>query len=141
MESDISQHRSCGVCRSINLEDMKSNNGYVHQPTCDALIISGHTCDLCQLIVDIFERYIYEQRLATSSIRQLSDAGHLGPVRLFAANRELDLNQHPFQRRERGRVKDKLLSKRVAMTFGMVNTELGYGLEYPNLLMFADPGK
>ncbi|KAH8879178.1 HET-domain-containing protein [Thozetella sp. PMI_491] len=122
MQSDISRHQLCVFCQGINLEDIKSNDGYVHQPTCHALISSADTCDLCQLIVDLFKRCIYEQRLATSSIRNLSDAWHLGPVRLFAASRELDLNLYPFQRRERGRVQDKLLSKRVAMTLGMIGS-------------------
>jgi hypothetical protein len=141
MDSDISRHRLCVFCQGINLEDIKSNGGYVHQPTCHALISSANTCDLCHLIADLFKRYFHEQRLATSSIRNLSDAKHLGPVRLFAASRELDLNPGPFQRRERGRVKDKLLPKRVAVTLGMIGTELGYGPDYSTLLMFADPGE
>ena len=140
MEPDNSRHRLCVFCQGINLEDMKSNDGYVHQPTCDALISSADACDLCQLIAGLFKRCIYEHRLATSSIRNMSDAWHLGPVRLFAASHELDLKLHIFQRRERSRVKDKLLSQRVAVTLGMVGTELGYGPEYPTLLMFAEPG-
>ncbi|KAG6354642.1 hypothetical protein INS49_004660 [Diaporthe citri] len=140
MESDISRHRLCIFCQGINLEDIKSYDGYFHQPTCHALISSANTCDLCQLIVDLFKRCIHEQRLATSSIRSLSHAWHLGPVRLFAASHELDLNPGLFQRQKRGRVKDKLLSKRVAVTLGMVGTELIYGPDYPTLLMFADPG-
>src|SRR3569833_3296161 len=141
MESDISRRQLCVFCQGINLEDIKSNDGYVHQPTCHALISSADTCALCQLIFDLSKRFIYKHFPATSSIGNLSDAGHLGPIRLFAASHELDLNLRPFQRRERGRVKDKQLSKMVAITLDMMGTELIYGPNVPTLLMFADPGK
>lgn len=140
MESDISRHRLCVLCQGINLDDMKSNGGYVHQLTCDALVGSADACDLCKLIVELFTQSIHEHRLATSSIRDISDAWHLGPVRLFAASNEIDLEPHIFQRRERSHVKDRLLSQRVALMLGTVGTELSYGPGYPTLLMFADPG-
>ncbi len=141
MESNISRHQLCAFCDGINLEDLKSNDGYIHQPTCGALIISADTCNLCHLIVNLFRRCICEQRIATSPIRDICDARHLGPVRLFAASRELDFEEHIYQRRERGSVKDKLLSQRVAVTLGIEETDLHYGPEFPTLLMFADPGR
>ncbi|KAL8306273.1 hypothetical protein RB597_003179 [Gaeumannomyces tritici] len=140
LDSDISRRRLCDFCQGINLEDMKSNDGYVHHPTCHALASSADKCDLCQLIVGVFKRYIYEQRRATNPIRNLSDAWHLGPVKLFAASRELDSNQHIFLRRERGGVQNKLLFKRVAITLGISGTTLHYGPNDPTLLMFANPG-
>jgi hypothetical protein len=61
-------------------------------------------------------------------------------VRLIAASREIDSRARIYQRRGRGPVEDDLLSKRVAVMFGVVDTEIGYGPEYPTLLMFAEPG-
>ncbi|KAI1161172.1 HET-domain-containing protein [Nemania serpens] len=122
--SRASQRQLCTFCQGINLEDLKSARGYVHQPTGGALIESGEDCHLCQLLVDSFTRCIYEQHLAQYSIRQISDVRHLGPVSLFAASRDLDSNEHFFQRRTKNVVRDRVLSRRVAVTLGVVDTDL-----------------
>lgn len=124
MMSRASQRQLCTFCQGINLEDLKSARGYVHQPTGGALIESGEDCHLCQLLVDSFTRCIYEQHLAQYSIRQISDVRHLGPVSLFAASRDLDSNEHFFQRRTKNVVRDRVLSRRVAVTLGVVDTDL-----------------
>jgi hypothetical protein len=141
MEPNISGHRLCAFCCGINLEDLKSKDGYMHQPTCGALITSADTCDLCKLIRNLVKRCIYEHRLASGPIRTLDDARYLGPVRLFGASRELDFKKYIFQRRERGSIGDNLLSQRVAVTLGINDTDLHYGPEFPTLLMFTDPGR
>ncbi|KAH7115594.1 hypothetical protein EDB81DRAFT_624341, partial [Dactylonectria macrodidyma] len=138
MASEDLRSRLCLFCQWVNLEDMKSSDGYVHQPTCDDLLSSSEVCDLCQLIVNLVRRHIHQERRATGP-RDISDAKALGPVRLFAASRELDLDVHVFQRRERSPVHEKLLSQRVAVTLGN-DAQPMYGPAYPTLLMFTNPG-
>jgi hypothetical protein len=140
LESQLSPQPSsqlCVFCQGINLEDLKSGNGYTHQPTGGALVLSADACALCRLIVNLFKRHIHERRLATSPIRNISDVLNFGPVSMFAAGRELDSKEI----RERGPVSDGPLSRRVAVTMGVVGSTLRYGPESPTLLMFTDPGR
>ncbi|KAI0011862.1 HET-domain-containing protein [Xylariaceae sp. FL0662B] len=113
MASSNSQHL-CAFCQGINLEALKSAGGYVHQPTCDTLINSAEHCSLCHLLVALFRRRFYMWRSVMHPVRQLSDARSFGPVSLFAASRDLDLDEWRFQRRPPGPVTDCLLSRRVA---------------------------
>ncbi len=127
----------CVFCQGINLEDLKSGDGYTHQPTGGALVLSGEACALCRLIVNLFKRHIHQHRLATSSLRNISDALDLGPVSMFAAGEEIDSKKI----RERGPISDGPLSRRVAVTIGVLGSTLHYGPDFPTMLMFTDPGE
>jgi hypothetical protein len=139
-ESHLSPQTSsqlCVFCQGINLEDLKSGDGYTHQPTGGTLVLSAEACALCRLIVNLFKRHIHERRRATSPIRNISDVLHWGPVSMFAAGRELNSKGT----RMRGPVSDRELSLRVAVTMGVANSVLRYGPESPTLLMFTDAGE
>ncbi|CAM1506145.1 Fc.00g057860.m01.CDS01 [Cosmosporella sp. VM-42] len=140
MTTNIERYRICAFCNGLNLEDMKSKDGYEHQPTCETLIRSAAACDLCEIIVNTLKRSIHVQRMATGQIRCISDARHLGPVRLFAAGRHIDYSTGILQRRARSPVEDKSLSLSVSVTLGDGQILLGYMPECPTFLMFADSG-
>ncbi|KAK3384108.1 heterokaryon incompatibility protein-domain-containing protein [Lasiosphaeria ovina] len=143
MELNAEDQELCAICRDINMEDLKSDAGYVHQPSVGAMISSTDSCDLCRLIAEIFKRSIHEQRRATHPVRSISDVKEWGPVRLFAASRELDsASNKGYQRRERCAVKDELLSYRVAVTCGELEVleKLHYGPETPTLIMYTEQG-
>lgn len=143
MELNSEDRELCAICRDINMEDLKSDAGYVHQPSVGSMISSTDSCDLCRLIAEIVKRSIHEQRRATHPVRSISDVKEWGPVRLFAASRELDSarNKH-YQRRERCAVEDELLSYRVAVTCGELEVleKLHYGPETPTLIMYTGQG-
>ena len=143
MELNAEDRELCAIYRDINMEDLKSDAGYIHQPSVGAMISSTDSCDLCRLIVEIVKRSIHENRLATHPVRSISDVKEWGPVRLFAASRNLDAARNKcYQRRERCAVEDELLSYRVAVTWGgfEVLEELRYGPETPTLIMYTEQG-
>jgi hypothetical protein len=43
-------------CRNINLVDLKSDEGYEHQPTFAALHQSSLICDMCHLIIQAVDK-------------------------------------------------------------------------------------
>ncbi len=69
----------------------------------------------------------------------MSDVGHLGPVRLFAASRDID--SHNIESREKGPVTGRLISQSIAIVSGKVDATLHYGPEFPVLEIYADTGE
>jgi hypothetical protein len=99
---------TCAFYLGINLEDLKSEEGYTHQPNCAALVRSADSCRLCGVIVAVLKRSIHIQRRQTSPYKTIADVGYLGPLRLFAAARDVDSQN--LKRRKKGPVKEQLLS-------------------------------
>lgn len=130
---------TCASCLGINLEDLKSEEGYIHQPSCAALFSSAESCQLCGIIVTVLKRCIHLQRRQTSPYKNISDVGHLGPLRLFAADRDIGLQN--IKRRKKGPVVEKLLSQNVTIVTGEVDSSLYYQPDSPMLDMYADLGE
>ncbi|KAH8804855.1 heterokaryon incompatibility protein-domain-containing protein [Xylogone sp. PMI_703] len=128
---------TCDCCLGINLKDLKSNSGYVHHQSCNDLVASTNTCDLCLVIVTVLKRSIHHLRRQSNPVKSISDIGQWGPVRLFAAGRKIDSQNVRY--RERGPVREKLLSQSVAVVVGEPDA-LYYGPENAVLDMYADKG-
>ncbi|ORY60937.1 uncharacterized protein BCR38DRAFT_348796 [Pseudomassariella vexata] len=129
----------CALCQEINLEDLKSDQGYLHHATCDALVQSAHTCHLCKSIMNLFIRSIHTNRRVTHPMRSICDCGHLGPVALHAACPDINSNGRHYQEHTPGPVLSRKLSLQVAVTIGSIKDRISYGTMYPTLLIFCDP--
>ncbi|KAH6661419.1 hypothetical protein BKA67DRAFT_508781, partial [Truncatella angustata] len=129
----------CTLCREINLEDLKSDHGFLHHSTCDSLVQSAHTCDLCKSITNLFIRSIHMYRSIIHPIRSIYDCSRLGPIALHAACRDLDSDRSSWARIP-GPVLSSKLSLQVAVTLGPTGDRVFYGAGYPTLSMFCDPG-
>jgi hypothetical protein len=78
----------CDYCRGINLEDLKSDDGYLHQPTFAAIVSSSATCKLCKIMLGLLEESFKRLWMIWGRIdpSKLTDAN---PVRLVAAGEDI----------------------------------------------------
>ena len=130
----------CKICAQINLPDLKSAKGYVHAATCSVLVGSAKSCRLCKIIAKCLRRSIYHNRNINNPQRTLDDILTLGPVRMFAAGK--DIESMSFPRRQAGRIEASQLARLVKISVGKVDAEdiLLYDSRSAVLEMFADEG-
>jgi hypothetical protein len=104
----------CEHCTRINLQDLKNNLGYEHQPTWGSLLLSSRNCALCNLLAQSIQRSLNQPNAFQSGLQKDS-----GPVRLVAAGRTV-----PHQSNGRsvceGAVDEDLLWKEVALVVGEI---------------------
>jgi hypothetical protein len=103
----------CECCIGINLQCLKSSQGYEHQPTFGSLILSSSACVLCDLIKKSVDRTLNINRAFGPSISE-----DLGPVRLFCAGRSLARESATHRRCPEGQVEELLLWHEVAVVIG-----------------------
>jgi hypothetical protein len=101
----------CTYCGHLSLQDLRSIEGYDHQPTYSLLCRSASTCPLCCLIRDSVERTLSRLRAFAPFMKD-----DLGPVRMHCAGRSLGecskLHYSP------GPVEEMPLWREVAVTIG-----------------------
>jgi hypothetical protein len=102
----------CEHCTSINLQDLKNNLGYEHQPTWGSLLLSSRNCALCTLLAQSIQRSLNQPNAFQRSLQKDS-----GPVRLVAAGRTVP-HQTNGQRVCEGAVDEDLLWKEIALVVG-----------------------
>ena len=108
----LEQRKLCEYCTYVNLHDLKSSQGYEHQPTWASLLLSSHHCALCKLLAQSMQRSLNQGNAPQQSL----DTNN-GPVRLVAAGRTVP-SQSNGRSFTQGAVDESLLWREVGLVVG-----------------------
>lgn len=101
-------------CSGINLQDWKSELGYIHSPTPKELETSSEVCKLCRLILESIKRSIPRQAILWGTYK-FSNLLQFGPVKLFAVSRSVGKYEQVRQGRP---LESTLVSQKIFVTVG-----------------------